>query len=350
MSKIPDGPWLELSCDLMDLPKVKYVLILVDDYSRYPLVEILNSVTSRAVIQSLGNMLSMFGTPKKIRTDNGPCFISKEFKEFSKYIGFKHRKMTLRWPRAKGEAERMVRTLKKTILICRSENRSFTQALHRFLRNYRATPHPSTGETPAILVFGNPMHTRLPEVTEITPNLEVIDRDIHQKEIMKDNAESRLKLVTEESRLQIGDTVLLRRKGIVPKELTPYDPDPFKVIAKMDQWSPHRGMNRMWPEITFQENQFWTISSWWRSHRNHGDGNRLYVIESATTCWLRELTRKVITWLTCEWPCEQLPKLTCVWTCNLTSKLTSEWSSELSSETNITTRATYATSCETCWI
>ena len=38
--------------------------------------------------------------------------------------------------------------------------------------------------------------------------------------------------MTEESRLQIGDTVLLRREGIVPKELTPNDPDPFKVIAK----------------------------------------------------------------------------------------------------------------------
>ena len=145
MSKIPDGPWLELSCDLMDLPNGKYVLILVDDYSRYPLVEILNSATSRAVIQSLDNMLSMFGTLKKIRTDNGPCFISKEFKEFSKYIGFKHRKVTPRWRRANGEAERMVRTLKKTLRICRSENRSFTQALHHFLKNYRATPHPSTG-------------------------------------------------------------------------------------------------------------------------------------------------------------------------------------------------------------
>ena len=232
MSKIPDGPWIELSCDLMDLPNGKYVLILVDDYSRYPLVEILNSATSRAVIQSLDNMLSMFGTPKKIRTDNGPCFISKEFREFSKYIGFKHRKVTPRWPRANGEAERMVRTLKKFLRICRSENRSFTQALHRFLRNYRATPHPSTGETPATLIFGHPMRTRLPEVTEITPNQEVIDRDTHQKEIMKDNAESRLKLVTEESQLQIGDTILLRREGIVPKELTPYDPDLFKVIAK----------------------------------------------------------------------------------------------------------------------
>ena len=232
MSKLPAGPWLELSCDLMDLPNGKYVVILVDDYSRYPMIEILNSATSRAVIPALDNMMSILGIPEKIRTDNGPCFKSSEFSYFAKDLGFKHRKITPCWPRANGEAERMVRTLKKVLRISHTEHVSFKQLLNRFLRNYRATPHPSTGEAPATLMFGRPMRTKLPEVTKITPNPEVIDRDNHQKEIMKMNAESRLKLVRDESYLQLGDTVLLRREGIIRKEMTPYEPEPYQVIAK----------------------------------------------------------------------------------------------------------------------
>ena len=151
-----------------DLPNGKYVVILVDDYSRYPMIEILNSATSRAVIPALDNMMSILGIPEKIRTDNGPCFKSSEFSYFAKDLGFKHRKITPCWPRANGEAERMVRTLKKVLRISHTEHVSFKQLLNRFLRNYRATPHPSTGEAPATLMFGRPMRTKLPEVTKIT--------------------------------------------------------------------------------------------------------------------------------------------------------------------------------------
>ena len=81
------------------------------------------------------------------------------------------------------------------------------------------------------VMFGRPMHSRLPEVNKITPNQRAINRHPHQKATRKDNVDSRLKLVAEEFLLQIGDTVLLRG-GIAPKELTPYDPNPFKVIDK----------------------------------------------------------------------------------------------------------------------
>ena len=117
----------------------------------------------------------------------------------------------------------MVRTLKKVLRISHTEHVSFKQLLNRCLRNYRATPHPSTGEAPAKLMFGRRMRTKLPEVTKITPNPEVFDRDNHQKQIMKMNAESRLKLVRDESYLQLGDTVLLRREGMIRKEMTPYE-------------------------------------------------------------------------------------------------------------------------------
>ena len=44
MTQLPDGPWEELSIDFAEVSGC-YVLILVDDYSRYPVVEILNIVS-----------------------------------------------------------------------------------------------------------------------------------------------------------------------------------------------------------------------------------------------------------------------------------------------------------------
>ena len=145
MSPLPDGPWLELSMDLMDLPNGKYLLVIMDDYSRFPIVEHLHASSSQAVITALDRVLSTFGIPEVIRSDNGPCFTSAEFESFAKYLGFEHRRVTPRWPRANGEAECMMKTLKKIFRISRFAHRSFAQELQKFLRNYRATPHSTTG-------------------------------------------------------------------------------------------------------------------------------------------------------------------------------------------------------------
>ena len=57
----------------------------------------------------------MFGTPEIVKSDNGPPFQSEEFMKFADTVGFKHRKTTPLWPRANGEVERFVQTIKKMI-------------------------------------------------------------------------------------------------------------------------------------------------------------------------------------------------------------------------------------------
>ena len=49
--------------------------------------------------------------------------------------------------------------------ICRSavlDGKPIRDALNEFLRNYRATPHPSTGVAPNDLFFGRSLSCRLP--------------------------------------------------------------------------------------------------------------------------------------------------------------------------------------------
>ncbi|XP_033113070.1 uncharacterized protein K02A2.6-like [Anneissia japonica] len=156
MSTLPsDGPWTELSIDFSGpFPNGYYLMVVTDDYTRYPVTETITSASAKTVIPKLANILSMFGIPKVIRSDNGPPFHSEEFKGFSQYMGFRHRKITPLWPRAIGEAERFMRTLKKAIATAIENGLPWEQGLSRFLMNYRVTPHTSKGKAPAELLFG----------------------------------------------------------------------------------------------------------------------------------------------------------------------------------------------------
>ena len=57
-----------------------------------------------------------------------------------------------------------MRTLNKTVEIAQSEGKVWQHQLFTFLRNYRATPNVSTGQSPASLMFAHNIATKLPEI------------------------------------------------------------------------------------------------------------------------------------------------------------------------------------------
>ena len=94
MSVLPRAPWVETSLDFFGPFDGVYLLVLVDDYSRFPLVDIISATSTSIVSARLDRIFSIFGTPELIRTDNGPPFSSDEFAAFAKKAGFAHRKVT----------------------------------------------------------------------------------------------------------------------------------------------------------------------------------------------------------------------------------------------------------------
>ncbi len=168
MTPLPDNPWSELSADFHGpLPTGEYLLVLIDDYSRYPVVEVLHSTAASAVIPAFDRVMAMLGIPNITKTDNEPPFNSHQFPDFAKYMGFEHRKITLRWPQANGEAERFMRTLGKVLQTARIEGKPWKQQLYQFLRNYHATPHCPTQETPGALLFGRHLKVKLPRTEQL---------------------------------------------------------------------------------------------------------------------------------------------------------------------------------------
>jgi hypothetical protein len=115
MSPLPNAPWTELSMDFAQLSNGMYLMVLIDDYSRYPFVEVVNSTSARTVIPRLDSILAIRGIPACIKTDNGPPFNGDEFRRYAERTGFKHRKITPLWPRANGEVERFMGSVKKVV-------------------------------------------------------------------------------------------------------------------------------------------------------------------------------------------------------------------------------------------
>ena len=100
MSKLPKAPWTELSIDFGLAPtgSNEYGLVHIDDYSRFPVVELVRSTSSNAVIPCLDKIFAEYGIPEAVRLDNGPPFNSHEFNEFSKHLGFTNRSYSLLAP------------------------------------------------------------------------------------------------------------------------------------------------------------------------------------------------------------------------------------------------------------
>ncbi len=171
MSPLPNEPFEEVSIDFAHV-EGETVLVLVDDYSRFPIVEPVSTTSARAVIPKLDQIFATFGTPKVVKSDNGPPFNGEDFRRFAKTFGFHHRKVTPLWPRANGEVERFIKTLnmlKKHVKIAKAQGVNWRKELQAFLRNYRTTPHCTASVAPATLFLKRAAQNKLPQQSAYDP-------------------------------------------------------------------------------------------------------------------------------------------------------------------------------------
>jgi len=228
MSQLPQFPWQQVSVDFLGpLPTGEMLMVVIDDYSRYPVVEIIHSTSANTVISTLDHVLSMFSIPEIVRSDNGPPFQSDLFRQYSQYMGFKHRRVTPLHPMANGEVERFMRSLEKCLRIAKIQCKNWKQEMQVFLRAYRTTPHCTTKRAPSDLLFNRQVRTRLPTYCQQQNNdNDVRERDKVGKDKMKRYADQRNHAKT--SQLQVGDTVLVKQEK-QNKLSSYYDPLPYKI-------------------------------------------------------------------------------------------------------------------------
>ncbi|XP_062699942.1 uncharacterized protein K02A2.6-like, partial [Aedes albopictus] len=122
-TKMPEQPWTDVAIDFLGpLPSGHFLLVLVDYFSRFTEVIVMKQTTTELTVNALFETFSRFGVPETLRSDNGPQFISEQFKNFCKEYGIVHQKTTPYWPQANGEVERMNSTILKRLRISQEEN------------------------------------------------------------------------------------------------------------------------------------------------------------------------------------------------------------------------------------
>ena len=113
--------------------------------------------------------------------------------------------------------------------IAQAEGKEWKKEVRKYLIAYRSTPHTTTGVSPAELLFGRKMHTKLPELKEESTESEMWDRDGEMETKTKGYADK--KRNAQESYLAPGDRVLVKQE-CKNKLSTPFAPEPYDVITK----------------------------------------------------------------------------------------------------------------------
>ena len=151
---IPDTPWTKVGADCFEYKNVQYLLV-VDYCSKFPEIYCLQKdLRAKNVIKAFKSIFSRHGIPQELVTDNARYFDCYEFKEFCTSWQFKHTTSSPRYPKSNGEAERYVQTIKNVLK--KSNDPCYA------LLEYRTTPLSGVGYSPAQLLMGRRLNTKLP--------------------------------------------------------------------------------------------------------------------------------------------------------------------------------------------
>ena len=96
-------PWHMVATDLFEIKNSKY-LLLVDYYSRFPILCKLGSTTSKVLVQEMKAVFAELEVPNVIVSDSGLQYIPTEFKDFTKHWQIEHRVLSPRNLQSNGMA------------------------------------------------------------------------------------------------------------------------------------------------------------------------------------------------------------------------------------------------------
>ncbi len=156
---MPTRIFEEVAADFFELNDRHY-LAMTDRYSGWlELYDIGKAPSSTDLIKCLKDYFASKGCPVRIFSDGGRQFISAETQDFLKLWGVTHRLSSPMYPQSNGLAESGVKVLKALLKKCNGNSKSIQFA--EGLLELRNTPR-TCGKSPAEVVFGHPLRTRVP--------------------------------------------------------------------------------------------------------------------------------------------------------------------------------------------
>ena len=154
----PGKPWVRIHVDFAGPIKGQMYLIVIDSYSKWLEIIPTDSATAEVTIRALREIMSRWGLPLMMVSDNGPCFKAYEFVEFCKHNHIKHITVSPHHPASNGLAERAVQIFKRGV---KKLSGNINENISHFLLYYRSTPQTTTGDSPSMLMLNRQIRTRV---------------------------------------------------------------------------------------------------------------------------------------------------------------------------------------------
>ncbi|XP_058456730.1 uncharacterized protein K02A2.6-like [Malaya genurostris] len=157
----PSEPFQRIHADFAGPFMGLYFLVIVDAHSKWPEIKIIPDLTTSTTIEKMREYFATFGLPSILVTDRGTQFTSDQFQHFLKKNGIVHKMGAPYHPATNGQAERYVQTFKDKIKALKCSRSDVQKELQQMLMAYRRTPHPATGKSPSLIVFGRQIKSRI---------------------------------------------------------------------------------------------------------------------------------------------------------------------------------------------
>ena len=138
-----------------------YILVAVDRFSKWPTAQVCGNTDIRTVLKFLTKKFTDNGTPQCIRTVNGSCFKSNEFKKFCNDENIKRIRCTPNIQPGTGQVERMIRTIKSLTRANMADGLKFEDSVQLAIKTIRQTPHSRLNMTPFQMHLGRKPRTVL---------------------------------------------------------------------------------------------------------------------------------------------------------------------------------------------
>ena len=154
--ELPLVAWTLLEMDLSTCENTNFLLV-IDVTSQFPVVRILPNETSRSIINALKGIYCNFGLPRRVLSDNGPCFKSHEFIDFHAKLNVSVEKTSTYNHQLVGAVEHMVQTIKQ--VMAKNADEAWLAMLI-----FRATDIPGLNKSPGEILNGRKYRTGLPVI------------------------------------------------------------------------------------------------------------------------------------------------------------------------------------------
>lgn len=138
-------------------PGNRFIIVAIEYLSRWTVARAVRSFNSDETIRfTKEEIVTTFGTPKEIITDQGVNFTSDAFEQYLARIGVMHKRSSPYHPQTNGAVERVNRTLSEMLKKYSLEKgqRFWDETLSDCLSALRTREHHTTKKTPNEVVFG----------------------------------------------------------------------------------------------------------------------------------------------------------------------------------------------------